>query len=51
MTAAELLQAVESIREDAQTRLLKIRAQIQDLEAQIQDLETEADQLQELIDG
>lgn len=44
MTAAEMLQAVAKIREDAESRLLEIQAEIQDLEA-------EAEQLQELIDG
>lgn len=44
MTAAEMLQAVAQIREDAESRLLEIQAQIQDLEA-------EAQQLEELVNG
>ena len=44
MTAAEMQQAVAQIREDAESRLLEIQAQIQDLEA-------EAEQLEELING
>ena len=44
MTAAEMLQAVSNIRQDAEERLLEIQAQIQDLEA-------EAEQLEELING
>ena len=44
MTAAEMLQAVADIRSDAESRLLEIQAQIQDLEA-------EAEQLEELING
>ena len=44
MTAAEMLQAVADIRTDAESRLLEIQAQIQDLEA-------EAEQLEELING
>ena len=39
MTAAEMLQAVSSIRQDAEARLLEIQAEIQALEEEAQQLE------------
>lgn len=42
MTAAEMLQAVSNIREDAAERLQSVQAQIEELEA-------EAERLQEVL--
>lgn len=42
MTAAEMLQAVSNIRQDAEERLQSIQAQIEELEA-------EAERLQEVL--
>ena len=39
MTAAEMLQAVSSIQQDAEARLLEIQAEIQALEEEAQQLE------------